>query len=145
MRVRPAALIIANDALLTMQYRYGNTDVYMLPGGNPDPGEDLKEALQRELREELGVEVQVGEMVLCGEVIDWGGKEDTLHCVFEVLDVAGKPRLNPEHTTAGAIAWVPVSELQTQIMYPQVGSKLQAYLEGTLPSAHIGRIEQPFV
>ncbi|WP_247237942.1 NUDIX domain-containing protein [Telluribacter sp. SYSU D00476] len=145
MRVRPAALIIDNDSILTMQYSYGNTDVYMLPGGNPDPGESLREALQRELHEELGVEVQVGEMVLCGEVIDWGGKEDTLHCVFEVKGLTGQPELNAEHTTAVAITWVPVSELQSLILYPQVGVKLLAHLEGTLPSTHIGRIEQPFV
>lgn len=145
MRVRPAALIIQNDSLLTMRYRYGDTDVYMLPGGNPDPGENLKEALQRELHEELGVEAQVGEMLLCGEVINWGGKEDTLHCVFEVLGLSGQPQLNPDQTTAGAIAWVPVSELEDKVLYPQVGTHLVAHLTHALPAVHIGRIEQPFV
>ncbi len=51
-----------------MQYRYGDTDVFALPGGNPDPGEDLEATLERELMEELGVDIQVFAMLFCGVV-----------------------------------------------------------------------------
>jgi 8-oxo-dGTP pyrophosphatase MutT (NUDIX family) len=128
-----------------MRYRYGATDVYMLPGGNPDPGENLREALQRELHEELGIEAVAGQLVLCGEVLGWRGKEDTLHCVFEVTDSTGPARLNPDHTSAVAVAWLPVAELGTKVLYPQVGEALAEYLRGGLASVHIGTIEQPYV
>ena len=51
MRVRPCALIIERNCVLTMKYRYGEADVYALPGGNPDPGESLAQVIVRELRE----------------------------------------------------------------------------------------------
>lgn len=38
-------------------------DQWELPGGHVDPGEDLKAALQRELSEELGIEVEIGQAV----------------------------------------------------------------------------------
>jgi 8-oxo-dGTP diphosphatase len=145
MRVRPAALIIQDNALLTMRYRYGDREVYMLPGGNPDPGETLREALQRELHEELGLEVQVGTLLLCGEVIGWGSREDTLHCVFEVPVLPGTPVLNPEQTSAEALVWVPVADAPALTLYPQVGEALLALRQGTLPSVHVGVIEQPYV
>lgn len=37
--------------------------VYELPGGHVDYGEELQDGLRRELREELGIEVEVGEVV----------------------------------------------------------------------------------
>jgi A/G-specific adenine glycosylase len=35
--------------------------MWEFPGGKQEPGEDLSECLQREIREELGIEVEVGE------------------------------------------------------------------------------------
>lgn len=37
---------------------------FELPGGKVEPGEDPKEALVREIREELGCEISIGEQVL---------------------------------------------------------------------------------
>ncbi|HEX7946094.1 MAG TPA: NUDIX domain-containing protein, partial [Phenylobacterium sp.] len=45
----------AGGRLLTVRKR--GTQRFMLPGGKREPGEDDAEALARELREELGVEV----------------------------------------------------------------------------------------
>jgi 8-oxo-dGTP diphosphatase len=53
MKVRPAALIIRDQHLLVMRYRYGTSDVFMLPGGNQDPGETLSDTIKREIQEEL--------------------------------------------------------------------------------------------
>ena len=145
MNVRPAALIIENEKILTMRYRYGDTDVNALPGGNPDPGESLEEALQRELHEELGIETEIQALVLCGEVLLGGTPKDTLHTIFRAQLLSGVPRLNPEHTTALELVWVPEAKLATRRMYPHVGEYLQKYLAGTLPAPYVGRIEQPYV
>jgi 8-oxo-dGTP diphosphatase len=131
MKVRPSIAIVENNHLLLMKYRYGNTDVYNLPGGNVDKGETLTETVVRELMEELGIEVDLATMILSGDVIMPEGKEDVLHCVFEGKIFSGKPVLNPKETSALAVVWMPLVDLHELEMYPNVGAELQRfYLKG---------------
>ena len=44
-------------------------DHWLLPGGCIDAGEDAREAAQREVHEELGIEVEIGRML----VVSWVG------------------------------------------------------------------------
>ena len=142
MKVRPSIAIVENNHLLLMQYRYGNTDVYNLPGGNVDKSETLTETVVRELMEELGLEVGLKEMILLGDVIMPEGKEDVLHCVFEGKILSGKPVLNPKETSALAVVWMPLVDLHELEMYPNIGAQLQRfYLEGRRIN-YMGRIGQ---
>ena len=142
MKVRPSIAIVENNHLLLMQYRYGNTDVYNLPGGNVDKSETLTETVVRELMEELGIEVGLEEMILLGDVIMPEGKEDVLHCVFEGKILSGKPVLNPKETSALAVVWMPLVDLHELEMYPNIGAQLQwFYLEGRRID-YMGRIGQ---
>jgi 8-oxo-dGTP diphosphatase len=145
MKVRPAVVIVKEETVLTMRYVYGEKEVYALPGGNPDPDECLPEALRRELMEELGVTVEIGEMALCGEVL-WGEmRKETLHMVFSAEIDNGIPKLNPQETTALEIVWLPYDKLGQRLMYPNVGEDILKYLQGDLRSAYVGVIDQPYV
>lgn len=50
-----AAAVVENGRLLVVS-KQAAPDVYFVPGGKPEPGEEPEETLVRELREELGVE-----------------------------------------------------------------------------------------
>ncbi len=51
-----AALVVGPDGRVLMVRKSG-TDVFMNPGGKPEPGEDSIAALRRELVEEIGLDV----------------------------------------------------------------------------------------
>ncbi len=63
MKPRACAIIVdhaARRVLLIHRWRAGQ-EYYVLPGGKVEAGETLAEALRRELSEELGVKIAVGE------------------------------------------------------------------------------------
>ncbi len=60
MRAWPVSVkgvLIRDERVLLLLNERGEWD---LPGGRPDPGEDHRTALKREVREETGLEVEVG-------------------------------------------------------------------------------------
>lgn len=141
MKVRPAVIVIRDNQLLTMKYTFGGETVYGLPGGNPDPGESMPEALQREVMEELGVHLEVGDLRLVGEVVSWGDRKDTLHCLFQgTIAKEAYPVPNPEQTTCESVVWLDLSEMAGKTLYPQVAGWI---LHLDAHPLYIGRIEQP--
>lgn len=142
MKVRPSVVIIENDCVLLMRYRYGQTDVYNLPGGNVDKGETLAQTVVRELQEELGIEIAVEKMILTGEVLMPEPQKDVLHCVFLAQIIKGKPVLNPQETSALEVVWKPIKDLNSLDMYPNVGAELERILLENIDFQYIGRVEQ---
>jgi 8-oxo-dGTP diphosphatase len=62
--VAAGAIIERGRVLLTRRKAGTHLEgLWELPGGKVQPGEDPREALRRELREELGIEVTVGEVI----------------------------------------------------------------------------------
>lgn len=75
------------------QRGYGDfKDFWEFPGGKVEPGESGEQALARELREELAVEVDVGEF-LCTVEHDYPAFHLTMHCFFCTLAPGSSPTL----------------------------------------------------
>ena len=148
MKVRPSALIWRKNnsqiEVLFMRYSYGGQDVFALPGGSAERGEVLPETIIREVREELGISIEVGEMILAGEMLLSQRNEDVLHVVFAVRTFTGTPTLNPDETTALDVIWKPINELENLNLYPNVGARLQPWFESASYLGYIGRIEQQY-
>lgn len=58
--IRIAAAVIVDEAGRTLLVRKRGTKAFMQPGGKLAPGEDARQALTREVREELGCELAEG-------------------------------------------------------------------------------------
>ncbi len=67
MPISTAALIGRNGTYLFVHRPPGGdlSECWEFPGGKVDPGELPKEALRRELAEELGIEAKIGELAAC--------------------------------------------------------------------------------
>lgn len=63
LRQRAGAIIIRDGSVLLIhRHRHGN-EYYVLPGGGIEEGESPEEAVIRELREEAGVDIRVGDLL----------------------------------------------------------------------------------
>jgi 8-oxo-dGTP diphosphatase len=86
------------------------------PGGKVDPGEEHAEALRRELREELGVEVELGELLEGPlERGGWPLGDDFVIWVWWAVVVDGEPQPLEDHDVLRwldrdslyAVPWLP--------------------------------------
>jgi 8-oxo-dGTP diphosphatase len=64
--------------------------------------------------------------------------------VFQT-EISGTPELNPVHTTALEIVWLPVAALDTKLLYPNVGRQIIEFCEKSMLTGHIGVIDQPYI
>jgi ADP-ribose pyrophosphatase YjhB (NUDIX family) len=130
MRVRVSAVFEREGEILCMKYIYGGREVFALPGGGVDKEVPLQEAIVAEWRDEIGVRLDVGEVLLIGEAPATKRHPQTLHIVFDALEIRGIPKIRPDATHSLDIAWVPVDKLPKTPLYPDVGKKLHEALTG---------------
>jgi len=100
--------LIWKDGRLLISKRAKGTHLegfWEFPGGKQEAGEELTECLEREIREELGIEARVGEPLLTVDH-EYRDKRISLH-VFNCAWVRG----DPVALACQEIRWVGLSEL----------------------------------
>ncbi|AFD05815.1 NUDIX domain-containing protein [Solitalea canadensis] len=124
-KIRPSIVLLNNDSVLLMKYIYGGTEVYGLPGGNPEVGESLQQAVVRELKEELGLTIEIDDLLFVAETHRVEKQEVVVHNIFAGKIVAGVPVLNAIHTSALSAEWINVDDLDDKNLYPNIGAEIK--------------------
>ena len=103
-----AGIIKDGDKIFATQRGYGEfKDGWEFPGGKMEPGETPQQALVRELKEELAIDVNVGEF-LCTVDYDYPTFHLTMHCFY--CSVIGGELTLLEHE---ASKWLKMTELHS--------------------------------
>ena len=108
-----AAIIIKDGRVFATQRGYGEfKDGWEFPGGKVESGESRKEALVREIKEELDADIRVGSLLETVEY-DYPAFHLTMHCFF--CELISEDIVLKEHEDArwlsekelGTVDWLP--------------------------------------
>jgi 8-oxo-dGTP diphosphatase len=102
-----AGLVFRNSKLLITQRRPGDhlAGLWEFPGGKREANESYEDCLERELREELGIEVEVLELI---QSLTHAYPEKTVHLRFFRCVLRQN---EPQPLACHALAWISRDEL----------------------------------
>jgi len=126
-RIRVAAVILVGDRLLLVRQRKGGKPYYLLPGGGVDRGETLAAALQREIREETGLECAVGEPIVINDTIAPLGDRHIVNITFRAEMTGGRLLERPTDPSIEGLELIePRTLTQLDLRPPIAGAILEA-------------------
>jgi 8-oxo-dGTP diphosphatase len=125
--VQVAAGLVFRDGKLLITQRCKGTHLaglWEFPGGKRETNETYEECLRRELREELGIEVEVRELI---ESISHDYPEKSVHLKFFRCTLV---KNEPSPIGCDAVAWVTAAQL-IEYAFPEADERLLAKLRST--------------
>jgi mutator protein MutT len=113
-----AAVIERGGRLLITRRRAGThlSGLWEFPGGKPEPGERKEDALVREIKEELGAVVSVGEQI---ETVEWQYPGKRVSLTFFRCALTGEP----QPLEGQEMAWVAPADL-SRYQFPEADAAL---------------------
>ena len=87
------------DTLLAQKLRGVPGETWFLPGGTVDDGENLPSALRHELREECGVDAEIGRLLCVNQYFD--GTQHVVAFLFHIRNTDAFRSINLSETTHG--------------------------------------------
>ena len=118
------AIVIHDRALLMVQRANDpGKGLWSLPGGRVEQGEYLADALRREVREETGLEVEIGELA---GILEVPGND--LHYVILDFHATVDSSIEPTPgTDASDVGWVPLDQVATLDCTPRFIETMTAW------------------
>jgi ADP-ribose pyrophosphatase YjhB (NUDIX family) len=105
-----AAILKENRLLLVQRRRAPEAGCWGLPGGKVDAFERVKEAVAREVAEELGIRITPERLLCVVDQIDEPHGEHWVAPVYRVDAFAGEPRLMEPEALSG-LGWFALDDL----------------------------------
>jgi mutator protein MutT len=118
--IEVSAGVVFREGLILITQRRAQDHLgglWEFPGGKQEPGESAEACLQRELMEELGIEVEVGELL---EIIEHSYPNKTVRLKF--FRCAWQKH-EPTAIDCQAFAWVTAAQLK-DYTFPEADQKL---------------------
>ena len=136
-RIRVAGIYIENDKILLVKHQKNDREYYLLPGGGQHTGEKAPDALIREWKEELSIDIVPGEFLFLGESIppEINSRKHVYQMVYSVTKISGNIFVHTDNTLVGC-AWVDLQELPNLTLYPLCMDQILAYINKQHPAPY---------
>lgn len=136
-RIRVAVLVVRGGDILLVRHEKNGNSYWLLPGGGLEYGECMLDAVKREVKEETGLDVDVGEVVLIWESLPPDGSRHGVNICFRSSVTGGELRTQTDDRLREA-AWVPLATLHTISMHPPLVDPITAILGGMQTPLFLG-------
>ena len=145
-RIRVSALLRWGDGILLCRHDKRGRHVWLLPGGGVHSGETLMDALQREIREEVGIEPPPleGPIALVDSIAP-ARTLTTKHVVHIIFSGRVEGSLEDVSSTDEAVrghALFQLEELDGVVLHPPIQRFLQRWQSGD-PAVYLGALWTP--
>ncbi|MBN2039481.1 MAG: NUDIX hydrolase [Spirochaetes bacterium] len=137
-RIRVAAIIIEDSNILLIAHKKDDNIYWLLPGGGVKEGEALKEALSRELKEELGISVKVNEVALISDSIAPDLGKHILNICFFCDYKSGDYKLGNEKRLY-SYKFFTVNELDEIRIIPPIKEEIVQLMQGIGKKIYLGK------
>ena len=139
MSVRVAAVVVKDGRVLLARHEKAGESYWVLPGGAVEPGETVAGALVRELREEAGLEAEVGDLLFVSDGYRPEAETVALYFAAEVVRELAQPT-HAHEKVLQETRWFTIDELRDLELRPDIKSELLEYLAtGTVSRRYLGR------
>ena len=139
--------VVVNDDGRILLVKNIYRGIWEYPGGQVEVGENLIEALQREIREESGIEVQVGELFcISSNTCKYAGYNGVKEIPTKVmLDFICKPVGGTESTSdeTSDVGWFTPEEARAMIAAPALIERFKTYLDYQGRPAYLSYVTKP--
>ncbi len=125
-RIRAAGILVHENRILLVRHEKNGKSYWLLPGGGVDYGETVEEGLKREFQEEVGLDIEMGKLVMVHDSIPPDRHRQVLNLYFLVKTRDTHLKVTPDPVLKGA-QFHPLSGLSGLQIYPNVKQEL---LEG---------------
>lgn len=129
-RVQVRAVIWVDDQIVVHRVKQHGAPHVTLPGGRVNERESVVDALKREVLEEVGIEISVGDLMFSTEVFSAPRRQD-VELVFAAEPLHG--------ISSGSVELVDPQAPETTVL-PPVMEYISAWKDGTLKYRWLGNV-----